>query len=372
MALRNMLRDRVTLVKQDGRRFEDLRASVQSDKVFTNDPQLPIEEGDTFERALPNGLLESYTVIDRGFMQGMGSIPSHYQSKVQKVATDQARKEDERMLKLFVSHSSKDVDLVVLLVNLIRSGLNLSANDIRCTSVDGYRLPGGANTMDQIRCEVHDAEAFIGVISTASLDSMYVAFELGARWGAHKHLLPILASGTDPSILAGPLAGMNALRCDSAAQLHQLIADLAKQLGVNAEPAAVLQAQIDQILSFEPPYLGVEEERSTPLFDDVRLDAAKELLKFLSKVLNREAPDKLKDDHLELRDDWALHNRHLYLLNAPEDLREKFDDRMVQYLRALRELASDPTARPEVERQRDLAKREARQLLLRLGLAADW
>ncbi len=158
MALRNMLRDRVTLVKQDGRRFEDLRASVQSDKVFTDDPQLPIEEGDTFERILPNGLLERYTIIDRGFMEGMGPITSHYQSKVQKVATDQSRNDDRIMLKLFVSHSSKDVDLIILLVNLIRSGLNLSANDIRCTSVDGYRLPGGVNTMDQIRREVRDAE----------------------------------------------------------------------------------------------------------------------------------------------------------------------------------------------------------------------
>ena len=74
MALRNMLRDRVTLVKQDGRRFEDLRASVQSDKVFTDDPQLPIEEGDTFlDRAMlmaPNSPTARHANLQRAIAVG--------------------------------------------------------------------------------------------------------------------------------------------------------------------------------------------------------------------------------------------------------------------------------------------------------------
>jgi len=257
MSLRNMLRDRVALVKQDGRRFEDLRASVQSDMIITDDDKLPIEESDTFERMLPSGLLESYTIIDRGFMKGMGSIRSHYQSKVRKSpskmersAMAKSRESTAPILKLFVSHSSKDVELVRLLVTLLRSALNLSAKEIRCTSVDGYRLPGGADTVEQLRREVHDAQAFVGVISAASLESMYVTFELGARWGAQKHLLPILTPGADPSILSGPLSGINALRCDNAAQIHQLINDLGTELAVKVEPASVYQLQIDEILQY--------------------------------------------------------------------------------------------------------------------------
>ena len=119
MALRNMLRDRVTLVKQDGRRFENVRASVQSDKIFTDDPKLPIEEGDRFERSLPSGLLETYVVTDRGFMEGMGGISSHYRSKVEKAVAVHSQEGIEKpMLKLFVSHSSKDVDIVTLLTAL--------------------------------------------------------------------------------------------------------------------------------------------------------------------------------------------------------------------------------------------------------------
>lgn len=152
------------------------------------------------------------------------------------------------VLKLFVSHSSRDVEFVTQLVQLVRSALNLRAAEIRCTSVDGYRLPGGADTDEQVRLEVRDAEAFVGVISRASLESMYVAFELGARWGAGKHLLPVLAPGVDASMLGGPLAGINALSCGNRAQLHQLITDLATRLKIEPEQASTYQEQIDKIL----------------------------------------------------------------------------------------------------------------------------
>src|SRR5215510_4038610 len=99
---------------------------------------------------------------------------------------------------LFISHSSKDLQLVRALIDLLRSALSISPEDLRCTSLDGYRLPAGVGTDDQLRLEVHDADAFIGVISYHSLQSLYVVFELGARWGARKHLVPLLAPGVTP------------------------------------------------------------------------------------------------------------------------------------------------------------------------------
>jgi len=39
------------------------------------------------ERKLPNGMIETYVVEERGFRKGMHSIPDHYQMKVRKVET---------------------------------------------------------------------------------------------------------------------------------------------------------------------------------------------------------------------------------------------------------------------------------------------
>ncbi|MGB6042770.1 MAG: toll/interleukin-1 receptor domain-containing protein [Pirellulales bacterium] len=151
-------------------------------------------------------------------------------------------------LRLFVSHSAKDAAIAEALIELTQNALNLPASAIRCTSVDGYRLPGGAKTDEQLCKETLAAEAFIGIVSPHSLRSLYVAFELGARWGAKKHLLPVLAPGVDSSVLEGPLAGLNALRSDNRSQLHQMIDDLGKHLGITPASPAAYERYIDRIL----------------------------------------------------------------------------------------------------------------------------
>jgi hypothetical protein len=155
-------------------------------------------------------------------------------------------------LRLFISHASEDVELASRIVALVTAALNLAAVQIRCTSVDGYRLPAGADTNEQLRREVHESEAFIGIVSKASVRSTYVLFELGARWGAGKALIPLLAPGVAASALGGPIAGLNALRADSSAQLHQLVEDLGRQLSIELQSAAVFDRAVQDILRIPP------------------------------------------------------------------------------------------------------------------------
>ena len=79
---RNLMNDTISLVKKDGRRFDNIISNVQSEKIFTDDTTLPIEEGDKFIRELPNGQVEDYLILDTGFMKGQRLIPDHYQVKV--------------------------------------------------------------------------------------------------------------------------------------------------------------------------------------------------------------------------------------------------------------------------------------------------
>jgi hypothetical protein len=147
-------------------------------------------------------------------------------------------------VRLFVSHCSDDAELASRLVALFRVALNLPTSAIRCSSVDGYRLPGGANTDEQLRREVHDAQAFVGIVSSASVRSLYVLFELGARWGAGRQMIPLLAPGTPTSVLGGPLAGLNALSAGSVPQLHQLLSEIAAALSLNLESPAGYHEQL--------------------------------------------------------------------------------------------------------------------------------
>ncbi len=172
-------------------------------------------------------------------------------------------------MRLFISHSSKDAVLATKLIALLRSSVDLRSSDIRCTSVDGFRFAGGTNTDQQLRAEVINADAFIGIISPASLESVYVMFELGARWGAAKHLLPVMAPGTKASALTGPLSGITARRLDTYGELHHLVQDLAKELNLTAEPPTVYQSEIESILELAKTS-GAESHNTEISADDLR------------------------------------------------------------------------------------------------------
>jgi TIR domain len=168
------------------------------------------------------------------------------------------------MIRVFISHSSQDSQLAELVVNLLRFALNLRADQIRCTSVDGYRLPAGADSDEQLRTEVLQATSFIGILSPLSMSSAYVLFELGARWGAKKHLAPLLAPGMTAHALRGPITRLNALSCESSGQLHQLVQDVGTALALQPESPAVYQAKIDTIVYSAAPEPPAQEQLGTP------------------------------------------------------------------------------------------------------------
>jgi hypothetical protein len=157
-------------------------------------------------------------------------------------------------LKLFVSHSSADRDAAGALVEFVRAALSISARDIRCTSVDGYKLDAGATADEQLRAEIFDCDAFVALLSPASLHSVYVMFELGARWGAKRPLAPIMINGVVPGDLKAPLSAIHAVSGTSEADMHQLVATLSRQLSIAPEPAsAYLKAMNHFIGAAKPP-----------------------------------------------------------------------------------------------------------------------
>jgi hypothetical protein len=143
--------------------------------------------------------------------------------------TDEPSRVVDSKVMIFISHSSKDESIALALVELLNAALRVPHETIRCTSVDGYRLPVGAQTDQVLKLEVRESKAFIGLITPNSMHSAYVLFELGARWGAELHLMPVLA-GVGAAALAGPLKAINSVSASSDAQLHQLIGDIGEVL----------------------------------------------------------------------------------------------------------------------------------------------
>jgi hypothetical protein len=152
-------------------------------------------------------------------------------------------------IELFISHSNADAGIAAALINLLMLAIkNLPHDVIRCTSVPGYQLEGGAKTDEQLLSELSAAKVFVALLSRHSLQSTYVLFELGARWGAGKPLIPLLVAGMTASELRAPLSGLNALSVAIEAQLHDLISQIAAKLGLTLTKASVYESHIKNLI----------------------------------------------------------------------------------------------------------------------------
>lgn len=192
-----------------------------------------------------NGYVETIGTKD-GLSAKITSIGKLYWEENSKPAS---KKETETKMDIFISHSSQDADTAKLLIDLLKTSLNLSSSKIRCTSVNGYRLPAGASTDEVLKKEVHESKVLIGLISPNSINSAYVLFELGARWGASLSLIPLITSELGSELLKGPLSGINSLNCCETAQLQQLISDLKAELKITGESPEVYQDKIELLVN---------------------------------------------------------------------------------------------------------------------------
>lgn len=99
MNLQSMLNDTVSLIKQDGSRTDNIRASVQRDRIITFNSEIPIEEGDVYERSLPSGYKERYVILDSGYRSGAMGMPPSYQSIVRKQTKAEEQESMENQLR---------------------------------------------------------------------------------------------------------------------------------------------------------------------------------------------------------------------------------------------------------------------------------
>jgi TIR domain len=128
--------------------------------------------------------------------------------------------------RLFISHRHKDSAVVEALVRLLEAAFEVTQSDLRCTSVQPYRLKAGDRFAERLRTELQSAEAVLGIISPDVKESSYVLFELGASWGRSGRTFPLLISGATAADVPAPIHDLHTLSLLSEHECHQLIDDL--------------------------------------------------------------------------------------------------------------------------------------------------
>lgn len=96
------------------------------------------------------------------------------------------------MAKIFISHSTKNRELVESFLEFLQLGMGVDRSDIFCTSYHG-ELKTGEDFVETIRSQLQGCEVVISLITEEYLASNFCMIELGAAWGMSKAFFPLLS-----------------------------------------------------------------------------------------------------------------------------------------------------------------------------------
>ena len=153
-------------------------------------------------------------------------------------------------IKVFISHSSKDEYFVKSLAQLF---VAVGDNGVIFTSVDGTKMKPGAHFNEILVSEISDSDVFIAILSEDSINSFYVAVEIGARWGSRKDIIPIMINGLSPERIKAPLSSIHAVDSKSQAELSDLIENIAAKVGYASESHSSYLQSIISLMNLKPP-----------------------------------------------------------------------------------------------------------------------
>lgn len=128
-----------------------------------------------------NGLINAYSFGDiRTALKILDSI--YLRSNINKYPIKQGKK-------IFISHSSKDKDIVEKFVDhILLLGIGLSAEDIFCTSIEDLAIKNGKDIRKHIHTNIQSADFSILLISNNYKNSEICLNEMGAVWAYNNNV----------------------------------------------------------------------------------------------------------------------------------------------------------------------------------------
>ncbi|MEC4724554.1 nucleotide-binding protein [Shewanella sp. D64] len=129
MAFASMLKDTLTIHRANGETIENVKGSVQKNKIYIQRSDILIESKDRIQRSMSNGGVEEYVVIEPGFHEGLGSIKAGYQMTVEKIqgeneSSTNTVKDEVLNNKVFIVHGHDELAKITLARFLEQGGLD--------------------------------------------------------------------------------------------------------------------------------------------------------------------------------------------------------------------------------------------------------
>ncbi|MFC4930921.1 toll/interleukin-1 receptor domain-containing protein [Massilia sp. GCM10023247] len=123
---------------------------------------------------------------------------------------------------IFISHATKDKELVSALVEFLENGMGVPEAEIFCSSLDGYGIPTGENFLDFIKSQIQEPKVVILLLTPSYFKSNFCLCEMGAAWAKSHKKFPILVPPLTYADVKDVLASTQAAKIDDDIKYNEL------------------------------------------------------------------------------------------------------------------------------------------------------
>jgi hypothetical protein len=134
--------------------------------------------------------------------------------------------------KIFISHSSKDSDIVEELINVLET-IGLKSSSIFCTSFGEYGISLGENFLERIKNELSENDLVLFLISDNFYSSPVCLCEMGATWVQSKVHIPILVPPFKFEQIKGVIPLSQGIYIDNSKDLNLLKENIEESFSID-------------------------------------------------------------------------------------------------------------------------------------------
>lgn len=140
---------------------------------------------------------------------------------------------DEEIV-VFISHSSRNAAIAAGFVRCLKDCIGFGEQQIRCSSVHGHTIAPGANAETVVRNDLHSCSVVLGLLSSASRKSEWVAMELGAAWILRKSPIFVRLPGSSVRQVPEPFRALQTVGTNEQ-EIAKLMVQVGKQTSRRAD-----------------------------------------------------------------------------------------------------------------------------------------
>jgi hypothetical protein len=168
-------------------------------------------------------------------------------------------KNKESMKKFFVSHSSKDIDVVEKVIDILEA-IGVPSSQIFCSSFEGYGVKLGSDFLETIKKEL-DAEVLVLFILSSNYYSSAISIcEMGATWIKTNEHIPILIPPFNYEDIKGVIPTTHGMKINEKAKFNSLKEKIENFIGIKPINISIWERRRNKILKEIKQVLGKRDK----------------------------------------------------------------------------------------------------------------